>query len=350
MVNRFRDRRGFTLIELLVVIAIIAILIGLLLPAVQKVRDAAARMTCQNHMKQLGLAAHNYESANGVLPPGYLGPMPRATNGGGTLSGQHYGVLAILLPYMEQENIARLQTISKDPNVTGPNWFSVNPDWSLAFTKIKTFTCPSDPTQGASSTSGGPLATSPMPNPDNGGTGAIVWIWGTNTIDLGKTNYTGVAGAIGASAEVTTTSSPFDGPNVNLGLYEGILFNRSKVSLVSITDGTSNTLMFGEGGGGTVNTRPQQFMWAWASTGSLGTKFGLAPGGGATAQNGGWMCFSSYHTGVVNFTFGDGSVRPLRQGASGIRNPTSPGSNWFVLQAMAGKADGVVFNLSQLSN
>ncbi|MCU0706426.1 MAG: DUF1559 domain-containing protein, partial [Fimbriiglobus sp.] len=238
-------------------------------------------------------------------------------------------------------------TISTSPDVVGPNWFSVNPDWSLAFTKIKTFSCPSDPVATASQTSLGPTATSAMPNPDNGGTGAILWIWNTNTIDLGKTNYTGVAGAIGAAGEVTNTSSPFDGPGVNLGRYEGIMFNRSKVSIVSITDGTSNTLMFGEGGGA-IRGQQQQYMWAWASFGALGTKFGLAPGGGGTAANGGWMCFSSFHTGLVNFCFGDGSVRPLRQGQSGVRNPTSPGSDWFVLQALAGRSDGDVFNASQL--
>ena len=98
--NYGKRRHGFTLIELLVVIAIIAILIGLLVPAVQKVRAAAARTTCQNNLHQIGIAAANYESTYKHLPPGYLGPPPPGTNLSN--AGPMVGCLAFLLPYIEQ--------------------------------------------------------------------------------------------------------------------------------------------------------------------------------------------------------------------------------------------------------
>src|SRR5262249_54555227 len=132
LMTRARSRRGFTLIELLVVIAIIAVLIGLLVPAVQKVREAPAPLSCSNNLKQLGLAAHNYHSVYGNLPPGYNGcnpnihyPLPNHLTAG---NPKWVGVLAYLLPYVEQDNIYRQLRTMNDSSYTG-TWWGVNPDW-----------------------------------------------------------------------------------------------------------------------------------------------------------------------------------------------------------------------------
>ena len=370
--RRKHPHSGFTLIELLVVIAIIAILIGLLLPAVQKVREAAARTTCQNNLKQIGLAAMNYESANSLLPPGWLGPLPSDQN----FNGQFVGSLVFLLPYIEQNNVYQgFSGINLSVNAYSPtpytNWIDGNPTapaWIASFTTIKTFLCPSDSVADGSSTVNGPVL---FPTPEaaswptmNGASIGAYWFGAPHPdITLGKTNYTAVSGALGDKA---STASTADGVGTNLQLYRGIYYNRSKTTIVSISDGASNTLAFGEGLGGIANNGTRDWYWPWVSTGCMVTKFGLAPGGGCadqsnsncttgSAMQGGYNYFSSQHTGIVQFSMGDGSVRGLRIPGTGTRRfspaaPTYNGTPWYVYQAMAGAGDGVVFDPSQISN
>src|SRR5262249_15614304 len=118
-------RRGLTLIELLVVIAILAVLLGLLLPAVQKIREAVNRLHCANNLKQLGLACHHYDSTHGRLPPGYLGPIPNERDYGPDVERiQHVGLLVYLLPYVEHDNLHRRLQIDFDPGRLGPAWYT----------------------------------------------------------------------------------------------------------------------------------------------------------------------------------------------------------------------------------
>jgi prepilin-type N-terminal cleavage/methylation domain-containing protein len=362
-------RRGFTLIELLVVIAIIAILIGLLLPAVQKVREAAARSTCQNNLKQIALGAHNYESAFSNLPPGWLGRMPINANAGVDFANQYIGSLSFLLPYIEQDNLYRQMTqqaaqvwsedltrsnLSANPPVP---WFNGTtsgspypPDvYRSAVTKLKTLQCPSYPNPQTVNIVIGPHMFNSAAN-----NVSISW-WledytggGENYGRFGITNYTGVCG-------LGQGGSPL------WDKYAGIFGNRTKQKIATISDGSSNTIMFGEicgtkttsskvitNGVAGTDTTPNEYNLSWVGVGAMYTRRGL--GQGVDSE---WRQFSSYHTGVVQFALGDGSVRNLRQGGT-LQVPTTAGaggsSDWYVFQAMAGIADGVVFDLSTLSN
>jgi prepilin-type N-terminal cleavage/methylation domain-containing protein/prepilin-type processing-associated H-X9-DG protein len=218
--SRSNRRSAFTLIELLVVIAIIAILIGLLLPAVQKVREAASRMKCENNLKQMGLAAHNYHDANGAFPygksPTYPGVNPMA----------RWSPHSQLLPYIEQDNVYKALNFNYPPNMGDmtadgsgcPPYTNPNGINAACNTVIAIFQCPSDAAL--------PTATSP------------------NGVAYPGNNYWGNMGTtfmcdLGDGAALASTVAPGAVP-------DGIFYNQSKVNFAAILDGTSNTAMFSE--------------------------------------------------------------------------------------------------------
>ena len=323
----FRSRRGFTLIELLVVIAIIAILIGLLLPAVQKVREAAARMQCSNNLKQLGLALHNYHDANNQFP-----------TGGDLAGGVRYliGWPGHLMPYFEEGNRKNvIDSFTPNAMLTIMPWRIQDPPSNgghpIFNTPIKTFVCPSSELGTAS--------------PDSY---AVNYAGQLNALPQGALHYRAnggaptvglVQGSWGRNQWFTTS---------------GIIYPKSKVTLPAISDGTSNTLMFGEtssaigrpllsrGWGGI-----QPWTWGYYNYESATTP---------PNPNAGWLMidhktlthpigykdqfsandtpYTSNHTGGANFAMCDGSVRFL---------PRT--TDFPTLQMLATRAGGEVVNL-----
>lgn len=333
MKSRLRVRSAFTLIELLVVIAIIAILIGLLLPAVQKVRDAASKMSCTNNLKQIALASLNYESGTGSLPPG-INISPSAPGVPGytaapPFGGPYTGVLAYLLPYVEQGNIFNLIPSSFFVNnTTQPPWAYYNGPFSsdgnmtgtfpAAANHVKPYECPAD----------GFLYTNPT-------IGIVDAVWtGPGYIEIdyvlntpnfgqqwGRTNYVGCSGWLG---NYSASNPPYGGAPSYQGVYiEGGIGTK----ILSIQDGTSNTIGFGETLMGTKGAT-RDFVMTWMGSGDMPTAWGLT-------NTPDWYNYSSSHFGIVNFAFCDGSVRPLTTSA-----------DYWTFQAAGGAADGQVINWS----
>lgn len=220
---RSSSRLGFTLIELLVVIAIIAILIGLLLPAVQKVRESASRSKCQNNLRQIALAMHNYESSHGIFCPG-LGPVPflhgtptaPIMRGEGNAGSSRATPQALLLPFLEQTNKFNQWNFDFDVNASAVNGPAREGD-------IPVYICPSDGSTARFGTAG---RTNYFGN--NGRTANQ----NDNTLE--------VAGIFNVTIDFSTPLQPIGVPNPN---YRKVL---SSVRIPDIIDGLSNTLAFAE--------------------------------------------------------------------------------------------------------
>jgi prepilin-type N-terminal cleavage/methylation domain-containing protein len=318
---RSTRRPGFTLIELLVVIAIIAILIGLLVPAVQKVREAADRTQCINNLKQIGLAAHNYHDVNKKLPPGNLGQYPDPTSPPST-AVQNLGVMTFLLPYVEQKNIyvqmtAAVPTTYFRIDGVGTYWINIPALRSAANSRVPVYLCPADNPETA--TAGAFSRLTLWVNPTTGFLTLSGGYLAGTAPSIGKTNYLGVAGYFGQA----------------YGGYQGIFGDRTAVRLTQITDGTSNTLMFGEAlGGPPSGPNPRLFCYSWAGPGAMPTAWGLP-------EDSDWYTFGSQHTAIVPFCFGDGSVRGLRKGLT-----TGDSYNTYIY--VSGYKDGFVTDSSMV--
>jgi prepilin-type N-terminal cleavage/methylation domain-containing protein/prepilin-type processing-associated H-X9-DG protein len=336
-----KQRRAFTLIELLVVIAIISLLMAMLLPAIQKVREAANKMQCASNLRQIALAAHHYHNDYRRLPPGIVGELNNS------YIGQYVSCIAILLPYLEQDNVYQQLVcagpipLATVPLAGGPvdvslssvsNWWwshSQNRLW--AQTRFKFLQCPSDDLYEEVQIGVGVVYQS----------GSMGYL--PASFNLGRSSYLGVGGA-----DDLKTGLP------SLRRYDGVLNNRSKVTLGELTvrDGTSSTLMFGEYIG---MTYAGQRYWAssWMGMGYMHTLYGLA----RYQQASGWQ-FSSVHQSGVQFAFGDGHVATVSFGQTAgppgavYPNPTLPTAilttDWALLQQLAGRKDGLTYDTSSI--
>jgi prepilin-type N-terminal cleavage/methylation domain-containing protein/prepilin-type processing-associated H-X9-DG protein len=316
MLSRAPRARGFTLIELLVVIAIIAILIGLLVPAVQKVREAAARTQCLNNLKQIALALHNYESTRKKFPPAGLYPQ------GGT-SADAWSIHAVILPYIEQANLYKQVDFGQAANVQD----------AVTRQRIPIYVCPSevnDMMKAATSTTGaGAINRWPTTYGANVGT----WmVWNPNTGSGGD----GALPFTGQPSGGTTHASYRDGLSNTIGFAEVKAYTWTRVSNTALPANTPPPATVADvlALGGTLNTTglPSGHTgWTEAQTFHIGVTFVLTPntptllnvagtdydidqltsreGSSTTRISFDVVTARSYHTGGVNVLLMDGSVR-----------------------------------------
>lgn len=289
-----KSRRGFTLIELLVVIAIIAVLIALLLPAVQQARESVRRTQCKNNLKQLGLALHNYHDSMSVLPPGHIG---RCTTPRLNASG-----LTMLLPYFDQAPLYNSYNFNGSATTyvsTGGAAVTDDPTTNgnakVVKTIVQAFLCPSD--------SASPLIAA---------TGANYGISATNTGNGGaKTNYDFITygSAYISSCESWVLTSPS---------IRRMFGDNSRCTLTDVKDGTSNTIMMGETTRDVYNGGTNAWGYrGWVMVGldlaaypiNQWTYFTVPPIVNPAGKLASWAYTGSLHTGGAHFLLADGSVR-----------------------------------------
>jgi prepilin-type N-terminal cleavage/methylation domain-containing protein/prepilin-type processing-associated H-X9-DG protein len=289
--GRFR-RSAFTLVELLVVIAIIAILIGLLLPAVQKVREAAARMKCSNNLKQIGLAMHHHHDTYDVFPPGWAQAPAFVPQGGRLVQGGH-GFGPFLLPFIQQEPLARIYRWEKRSQ--GPE------NQPVATTHLKVFQCP---------TAESDRRITKVEDPQNYSYGG----WGATT------DYTGIKEIDARLVELRLV----DRANEYWGVLTTSLDNSHFLTRIGdIKDGTANTILLTESAGRPTLWRagrpvPEVYAKnaAWVG-GTLIFGQGSTPDGATKLGPCAINCTNdhevySFHPGGANAVFSDGSVRFLK--------------------------------------
>jgi len=300
--------RGFTLVELLVVITIIGVLIALLLPAVQSAREAARRAGCANNLKQLGLAALNYESANGVLPPGAFGAPPE----GGLASAWGLSVLVRVLPFSDGASVFNSANFSVQAITTA--------NGTLASTGVSTFWCPSDPY----------VSESQLDDNDYGapaGTG----------IKQHHTSYGGCQGLW--SLEVLPTNPTYA---AQLASMNGVIFGCSTVRVADVADGTGMTVLFAETAYGRTPNDGESLghrgVSRWWNSGLPADTMvaayyplnGTSRGVPYADHDGGFrdwvMAVGSFHPGGANVGFCDGSVRFLKDSIQSVPFDPKDGS------------------------
>ena len=325
---RKKPFRAFTLVELLVVIAIIGILVALLLPAVNAARESARRTDCAHRMKQLGLAALNYESARQQFPTGYLGqddgkPIDLEQD------AQWIGMLAYILPYMEYNEVReRIDTDMKVDRFAPPFWRD-DGTWEVAHWNISPFHCPSA-TPGPAMDMNFVMWGTSLTDEQEGRITITLQAFGLPAEDfpLGTTNYLGCMGLAGIIG--------------NRGVDErtGIFTTRSKTTTQKIRDGMSNTLLLGEAVGTVAKNKGLLHQFTWIGTGTLPVMFGLNPFEQSDEEGeylAHWTQFSSQHNDIVQFCFADGSVHPIRKNVDDS-----------TLWALAGMQEGESVNLDSL--